>query len=112
MNQRLSFVPFPVTHVLRDGKKYFVDGKDLIVSDIVYLDSKISSIIPADILLIETSEEFLIASYLDTFDSKNKYFSQLRDPKVKFKPPPHALKKIGLMRPNDSNLLLEEAPPQ
>ena len=55
MNNRLSFIPVPVTHVLRDGKKFFIDAKDLIVSDIVYLDSRISSVIPADVILFETS---------------------------------------------------------
>ena len=55
MNNRLSFIPIPVTHVLRDGKKFFIDAKDLIVSDIVYLDSRVSSVIPADVILFETS---------------------------------------------------------
>ena len=55
MNNRLSFIPVPVTHVLRDGKKFFIDAKDLIVSDVVYLDSRISSVIPADVILFETS---------------------------------------------------------
>ena len=75
MNSRLSYVPIPVAHVLRDGKKYLVDAKDIIVSDIVYLDSKVSGVIPADIVLIETSEEeeFVISSYLDTFDHSNKH---------------------------------------
>ena len=55
MNNRLSFIPVPVTHVLRDGKKFFIDAKELIVSDVVCLDSRISSVIPADVILVETS---------------------------------------------------------
>jgi magnesium-transporting ATPase (P-type) len=51
MNYRLSYIPIPVVHVLREGKKYLVDSKELIVGDIVHLDSKISGIIPADIIL-------------------------------------------------------------
>ena len=76
MNSRLSYVPIPVAHVLRDGKKYLVDAKDIIVSDIVYLDAKVSGVIPADIILIETAEEeeFVISSYLDTYDHSNKHF--------------------------------------
>ena len=30
MNDRLSYVPIPVAHVLRDGKKYLIDAKDII----------------------------------------------------------------------------------
>ena len=58
MNQRLSYVPIPVAHVLRDGKKYLVDAKDIIVGDLVYLDSKISGVIPSDIILCDTTEDF------------------------------------------------------
>ena len=94
LNNRLSFVPVPVTHVLRDGKKYFIDAKDLIVSDVVYLDSRVSSVIPADIILFEASPDFLIASYLDTFDSGNKHFYQMR--KDGCKVPESALKKRGV----------------
>lgn len=84
----------PVTHALRDGRKYFIDAKDLIVSDIVFLDSKVSSVIPADIILFETSSNFLIASYLDTFDSGNKHFYQMR--RDRYKVPESALRKQGL----------------
>ena len=68
MNNRLSYIPIPVVHVLREGKKYLVDSKELIVGDIVHLDAKISGIIPADIILFYTSTEFVIAPYTDTFD--------------------------------------------
>lgn len=54
----MSYVPIPVAHVLRDGKKYLIDAKDIIVGDLVYLDSKVSGVIPADIILCETSEDF------------------------------------------------------
>lgn len=94
LNNRLSFVPVPVTHALRDGKKFFIDAKDLIVSDIVYLDSKVSSVIPADIILYEASPDFLIANYLDTFDSGNKHFYLMR--KNGYKVPETAMKKQGL----------------
>ena len=86
----------PVTHVLRDGRKYFIDAKDLIVSDIVCLDSKVSSVIPADVILFEASPDFLIASYLDTFDSGNKHFSQMR--RDRYKVPESALRKEGLLQ--------------
>lgn len=85
----------PVTHVLRDGKKYFIDAKDLIVSDVVCLDSRVSSVIPADILLVETSDDFLIASYLDTFDSGNKHFYQMR--KDGYRVPESAVRKEGMI---------------
>ena len=71
MNNRLSFIPIPVAHVLRDAKKFLIDATDIIVSDLVYLDAKVSGIIPADIILYEASEDFVIGSYLDTFDQKN-----------------------------------------
>ena len=80
MTHRLSFIPVPVAHVLRDGKRYLVDAKDIIVSDVVFLDSKISGVIPADIILYETSEDFIISSYLDTFDVKGKHLYELRAP--------------------------------
>ena len=64
MNHRLSYLPVPVAHVLRDGKKYLVDAKDIIVGDLVYLDSKVSGVIPADIVLCETTEDFEISSYI------------------------------------------------
>ena len=54
----MSYVPIPVAHVLRDGKKYLIDAKDIIVGDLVYLDSKVSGVIPADIILCETSDDF------------------------------------------------------
>ena len=73
LNNRLSYIPIPVTHVLREGKKYLVDSKELIVGDIVHLDSKISGIIPADIVLFQTSNEFEISPYTETFDSGNKH---------------------------------------
>lgn len=95
LNNRLSFVPVPVTHVLRDGKKFFIDAKDLIVSDVVCLDSRVSSVIPADVILIEASEDFLIASYLDTFDSGNKHFYQMR--KDGYRVPESAIRKQGMI---------------
>ena len=76
MNHRLSYLPIPVAHVLRDKKKYLVDAKDIIVADLVYLDSNISGVIPADIVLCDTSEEFEISSYITTFDQKNSHFKE------------------------------------
>ena len=55
MMKRLSFIPIPVAHVLRDGKRYLLDFKDIIVGDIIYLYAKVSGIIPADMILFETS---------------------------------------------------------
>ena len=55
VNSRMSYNPVPVVHVIRDGRKYLVDSKDLIVSDVVFLDARTSGIIPADIILFETS---------------------------------------------------------
>ena len=80
MNNRLSYIPVPVAHVLRDGKRFLVDAKDIIVSDIVYLDAKVSGIIPADIILVAVSEdeEFVISYYIDTFDPKNKHLAEFR----------------------------------
>lgn len=80
MNSRLSYIPVPVAHVLRDGKRFLVDAKDIIVSDVVFLDSKVSGIIPADILLtaVSENEEFLISSYVDTFDLGNKHLAEFR----------------------------------
>jgi hypothetical protein len=42
----------------------------IIVGDVVILDSKVSGIIPADIILFETSEseEFVISNYSESFD--------------------------------------------
>ena len=53
VNSRISYNPVPVVHVIRDGRKYLVDSKDLIVSDIVLLDARTSGVIPADIILFE-----------------------------------------------------------
>ena len=70
LNNRLSYIPVPVAHVLRDCKRFLVDAKEIIVGDIVILDSKVSGIIPADIILLETSEseEFVISNYAESFD--------------------------------------------
>jgi magnesium-transporting ATPase (P-type) len=70
LNSRLSYIPVPVAHVLRDCKRFLVDSKDIIVGDVVILDSKVSGIIPADIILFETSEseEFVISNYSESFD--------------------------------------------
>ena len=76
--KRLSFIPIPVAHVLRDGKRYLLDFKDIIVGDVVYLDSRISGIIPADIILFETSPDFIISSYIDTFDQGNRHLYDFR----------------------------------
>ena len=62
-----------MAHVLRDGKKYLIDSKDIIVSDLVYLDARVSGIIPADIILFEASADFEIESYKESFDVKNKH---------------------------------------
>ena len=80
MNSRLSYIPVPVAHVLRDGKRFLVDAKDIIVSDVVFLDSKVSGIIPADILLtaVSENEEFLISNYIDAFDPGNKHLGEFR----------------------------------
>lgn len=80
MNSRLSYIPVPVAHVLRDGKRYLVDAKDIIVSDVVFLDSKVSGIIPADILLttVSENEDFLISSYVESFDPGNKHLAEFR----------------------------------
>ena len=80
MSIRLSYIPIPVAHVLRDGKRFLVDAKDIIVSDVVYLDSKVSGIIPADILMtaLSDNEEFLISNYVDTFDPSNKHLGEFR----------------------------------
>ena len=59
--------------MLRDGKKFLIDAKDIIVSDIVYLDSKVSGVIPADIILYETSEDFTVSCFTDIFDTKNTH---------------------------------------
>ena len=67
-----------MAHVLRDGKKFLIDSKDIVVSDLVYLDSKVSGVIPADIILYETSSDFIISTYLDSFDHQNRHFTQLR----------------------------------
>ena len=74
LNNRLSYIPVPVAHVLRDGKKYLIDAKEIIIGDLVYIDSKVSGVIPADIVLCETSEDLVINSYLNTFDHKNSHF--------------------------------------
>jgi hypothetical protein len=70
-----------VAHVLRDCKRFLVDSKDIIVGDVVILDSKVSGIIPADIILVETSEneEFIISSYSDSFDPKNSHLYSFRN---------------------------------
>ena len=73
IRERLSYVPIPVAHVLRDGKKYLIDAKDIIVSDLVYLDAKVSGVIPADLIMYETSPDFEIGSYLDVLDPRNKH---------------------------------------
>lgn len=78
MMKRLTFVPIPVAHVLRDGKKYLLDFKDIVVGDVVFLDAKISGIIPADIILCETSPDFNISAYTDTFDKANRYLYDFR----------------------------------
>ena len=80
MNSRLSYIPVPVAHVLRDGKRFLVDAKDIIVSDIVFLDAKVSGIIPADLILVAVSdsEDFLISNYTDTFDPGNKHLAEYR----------------------------------
>ena len=77
--QRLS-IPINSTHVLRDGVKSLVDAKEIVVNDIVYIDSKVSSIVPADIILVETDEgePMVISSYLDDFDHGNNHFEWLR----------------------------------
>jgi len=54
MTGRLSHNPKPMAHVLRDGEKQLVDAKEIIAADLVYLDAKVSGVIPADIILIET----------------------------------------------------------
>lgn len=69
----MSVVPIPVAHVLRDGKKFLIDAKDIIVSDLVYLDAKVSGMIPADLILYEVSDDFEIGSYLEVFDPKKKH---------------------------------------
>ena len=81
MNARLSYIPVPVAHVLRDCKRFLVDAKDIIVGDIVILDSKVSGIIPADIILFETveSEEFVISNYAESFDPANKHLFSFRN---------------------------------
>lgn len=81
LNSRLSYIPVPVAHVLRDCKRFLVDAKDIIVGDVVILDSKVSGIIPADIILFETSEveEFVISNYSDSFDPQNKHLYSFRN---------------------------------
>lgn len=78
LNHRLSYIPIPVAHVLRDSKKYLVDAKDIIVGDLVYLDAKVSGVIPADIILCDTSDDLEISSYINTFDQKNYHFKDQR----------------------------------
>jgi hypothetical protein len=78
LNTRLSYIPVPVAHVLRDGKRFLVDSKDIIVSDVVFLDAKVSGIVPADIILTQVveGEEFLISNYTDAFDPTNKHLME------------------------------------
>ena len=84
LNERLSYMPIPVAHVLRDGKKYLIEAKEMIVSDIVYLDAKVSGIIPADIVLFETSDDFEICPYIDCLDTKTqKNLKLMREYKYK-----------------------------
>ena len=63
------------------------------MGDVVILDSKVSGIIPADIILIETSEEeeFIISSYSDSFDPKNSHLYSFRNGAAEV--PPTASKK-------------------
>lgn len=110
VNQRLSFVPIPLAHVLRDGKKYLIDAKDIIVSDLVHLDSKVSGIVPADLILYETSEDFKIGSYLESFDASNKHLAYLR--KSGSTLPPTATVKVGSMEApaSEQDLCILDAP--
>ena len=89
LNSRLSYIPVPVAHVLRDGKKYLVDAKEIIEGDIVQIDSKVSGVVPADIVLYEASDELEIGAYLDTYDLAGKHFDR-NDP---FPIPDSATKK-------------------
>lgn len=72
-----------------------MDAKDIIVGDVVILDSKVSGIIPADIILVETSEteEFVISNYADSFDPKNSHLYPFRNGTVEL--PPTASKKLA-----------------
>ena len=93
LNSRLSYIPVPVAHVLRDSKRFLVDAKDIIVGDVVMLDSKVSGIIPADIILVETNEneDFIISNYVDSFDPKNSHLYSYRNGTAEI--PPTASKK-------------------
>ena len=42
----------------------------------MHIDSKVSGIAPADIVLYEASENLQIGSYLDTFDHTGKHFQR------------------------------------
>ena len=104
MNQmsRLSHVPTLKVDVLRDGQKTLVEAKEIVVADVVFLDSKVGGIIPADILLIETdgTEDFVISSYLEAFDSSNKHLKHLRTEGVSI--PESATKKVANFIPNNT----------
>ena len=98
MMKKLSFIPIPVAHVLRDGKRYLLDFKDIVAGDIVFLDSNVSGIIPADIVLFETGPDFIISSYLDTFDHNNRHFYEFRENKT-YEIPPTATNKSAKYTP-------------
>jgi len=95
----MSHLPISKVEVLRDGQKVLVEAKEIVVADVVYLDSKMGGLIPADIILVETdgSEEFKINSYLEAFDSSNKHFKHIREAEVI---PETATKKAATYQPN------------
>jgi len=78
----------PVCHVLRDTKRFLVDAKEIIIGDVVLLDSKVSGLIPADIILVETNEneEFIISNYVDSFDPKNSHLYSYRNGSAEIPP--------------------------
>jgi hypothetical protein len=88
LNSRLSYIPVPVCHVLRDTKRFLVDAKEIIIGDVVLLDSKVSGLIPADIILVETNEneEFIISNYVDSFDPKNSHLYSYRNGSAEIPP--------------------------
>ena len=57
-------------NVLRDGKKRVIDGYDIVIGDVVFLNER--QVIPADMRVIKASEEFMVDNRIITGNRRER----------------------------------------
>ena len=59
---------YPYANVVRHGLNHLMQANQIVIGDIVRVSKDISSVTPCDMIILETSGQFTVSSYLEIMD--------------------------------------------